>query len=280
MRHTGTHQTEEANTHARHTARRRACALGRIVSLTRRGDKNGDGTIASSEFDTATLTYDTLGRVTQGITDAWYPTQFVYNALDRVIRSTDANGKLRDYEFDVNGNPKRQSLTIASTLLDQATTSYDLSDRKATTTDNAGFITQYAYDAAGNVTKTTNPDNYAIGFAYDAANRVIMAYDEESHAVLKTLDLDGKPRAITDANNITSQSDYYGPERDGRLKTQTDALGRKTTYDYDANGNIVSVTDNLGRITLTTYDEFNRPVRMVGPVYTDSNAVSWAGRLG
>ncbi len=239
------------------------------VGLTRRGDKNGDGIIASSEFDTVNMVYDSLGRPTQGITDAWYATQSVYDAVDRVIKSSDATGNLRDYTFDANGNPLRQSLTVAATLLDQTTTGYDLSDRKVTTTDNAGAITKYAYDAAGNIIKTTNPDNYFIGFAYDAANRVIMAYDEEDHAVVKQLDLDGKPRAVTDANNITSQTEYYGPEKDGRLKRQLDALGRATTYDYDASGNTTAVTDNLGRTTLTGYDELDRPVRLAGPQYTD-----------
>ena len=87
MQHTGTHQREGTRSHALPIAQRCACAPGRIVSLTRRGDKNGDGAIAPTEFDTANLAYDSLGRVTQCITDAWYPAQFTYNALDRVIRN-------------------------------------------------------------------------------------------------------------------------------------------------------------------------------------------------
>ncbi|MBI2778433.1 MAG: hypothetical protein HYX62_01390 [Gammaproteobacteria bacterium] len=60
VQHTGTHQREGTRSHAFPIARRRACVPGRIVSLTRRGDKNGDGTIAPSEFDTANLAYDSL----------------------------------------------------------------------------------------------------------------------------------------------------------------------------------------------------------------------------
>ena len=59
-------------------------------------------------------------------------------------------------------------------------------------------------------------------------------------------------------------------EKDGHLKQQTDGIGRSTTYDYDGNGNLTTATDNAGNATRTDYDELNRPVRVVGPVYTDT----------
>ena len=47
-------------------------------------------------------------------------------------------------------------------------------------------------------------------------------------------------------------------------------------FDYEPAGNVTSVTEvpaagsGLGnRTTLTFYDELNRPVRKVGPTYTD-----------
>lgn len=42
------------------------------VRITRRGDKNGDGTIDGTELDTATLAYDALGRATTGLRADWY----------------------------------------------------------------------------------------------------------------------------------------------------------------------------------------------------------------
>jgi len=236
-----------------------------VVTFIRRGDKNGDGIIGASEFDTASLAYDALGRVTTGIRDDWYATQFVYDDVDRVVRGTDATGNLRDYSYDANGNPMGESLTVGNTLLDQRSASYDLSDRKVQGLDAGGFVTAYQYDAAGNVLTITNPDNYSVSFEYDAANRVTKAFDQTGRAVTKTLDLDGKPRTITDPNGNTTMYVYYDSTKDGRLQKKSDPLNRATTLDYDANGNVISVTDNLSGTTTTTYDELNRPVRIVGP---------------
>jgi YD repeat-containing protein len=56
------------------------------------------------------------------------------------------------------------------------------------------------------------------------------------------------------------------------------AAGRATEYDYDGNGNVTAATlipadcatpASCGRQTLTSYDELDRPVRVVGPVFSD-----------
>jgi RHS repeat-associated protein len=241
-----------------------------VVGTTRRGDKNGDGTINASEFDTATLAYDALGRATTGLRPDWYATQSIYDAVDRVIRGTDAVGQLRDFTYDANGNLIRESLTVGSTLWDEQKFDYDLSDRRITSSNAAGHISQRRYDAAGNVVAMTGPDGYTVRFDYDANGHVIAAFDEEGQSVRRALDLGGQPRSVTDANGNTVGFEYYDSTRDGRVKLQRDALGRVTQFDYDANGNVTVVTDNLGRTTLTSYDEQNRPVRIVAPAYTDA----------
>lgn len=255
------------------------------VTMTRLGDKNGDGIIATDEFDTATLSYDGLGRVRSGIDDDWQPTRFEYDEVDRVVRGTDATGNLRDYGYDANGNPLSERLIVPvngiPTLVDSASAGYDMSDRNITSTDAGGFVTAYEYDTAGNVVKITNPDNYALSFEYDANNHAVKAYDQENNAVTKTLDLSGKPRTVTDPNGNTVRYDYYDSTRDGRLKRitqpaiQSFSVGRATEFDYDANGNAISATDisadgTTTRQTLTFYDELNHPTRVVGPVYTDA----------
>ncbi len=244
------------------------------VTISRYGDKNGDGVIdRTTEVDTASLVYDALGRVTTGVWPDGYPTQAVYDAVDRVTRGTDAMGQMRDYRYDANGNPVGQELTVfengVPTLKDQRAAIFDYSDRPSIVVDAGGNVSSYQYDAAGNVIKVVNPDGYTLAFEYDPNNQVLKATDQAGHAVSRTLDLDGKPRTVTDPNDNITQYAYYGPEREGRLKTRTDPLGHATQYDYDANGNVTVVTDPAGRTTTTTYDELNRPVRLVGPLYTD-----------
>ncbi|WP_458250536.1 RHS repeat-associated core domain-containing protein [Geobacter anodireducens] len=255
------------------------------VTITRRGDKDGDGTVSDSEYDTATLAYDTLGRVIAGIDADWHPTEFHYDPLDRVERGSDALGQLRDYAYDANGNATGGQLVATvnglPTLVDSWCAAFDDADRKESHTDAGGFTTRYRYDAAGNPDEVTNPDGYTLGFAYDDANRVIWAYDQENNAVTRTLDPDGNPRTITDPNGTTVTREYHDKTRDGRLKRvvqpkiQSFAQGRAEEYDYDANGNIIVTSEipadgSAPRTTRTDYDELNRPTRVAGPAYTDA----------
>ena len=41
-------------------------------------------------------------------------------------------------------------------------------------------------------------DGFTIGFDYDANNHVIRAADQANNAATRTLDVDGRPRSITD----------------------------------------------------------------------------------
>ena len=86
--------------------------------------------LGATQFDTATLTYDALGRVTTGLRPDWYHTQFVYHDVHRVKRAKDAVGQLRDYAFDPNRNLLSEGLTVNNVLVDQRTFAYDLSDAR------------------------------------------------------------------------------------------------------------------------------------------------------
>src|SRR5207244_2353619 len=247
-----TKQVRDAATQAGPTLESTYDAQGlNAIGATRRG---GAGTVDA----TATLTYDALGRVTQGLRPDWYPTQAFYDAVDRVIRGTDAVGQLRDYTYDPNGNLVRESLVAGTTVVDDRTATYDLSDRKITQADAGGFITNSQYDAAGNLIALTNPDGYTLRFEYDPANRVISAIDQEGHSVRRTLDLDGQPRTITDPNGSTVTSSYHGPHRVAARRTDrtgtSDVVTLQMSYQYDDFGRKLTETDPLGRRWAFSYD--------------------------
>ena len=248
-----------------------------LVSVRRCGDRDGDGVIAQpAECDVSSLTHDSLGRLRVGVDHALYPVEYEYDLLDRIKRGTDGNGKLRDYFFDGNGNSTGQQLVVTTAglraKLDETVSTYDQSDRVATTRNSGGFVTSYQYDAAGNTVSITNPDKHRLGFEYDSRNRVIAAYDEEGHRAARRVDAAGRLLQLVDANgNVPTRHEYYGTERDGRLRRTYDAAGRFTELDYDNNGNVVTTTDNLGRTTRTEYDALDRPVRIVGSRLSTSN---------
>lgn len=234
---------------------------------------NADGTVHA----TATLEYDSLGRTTKGVRPDWYETRAEYDDVERMTVGTDDFGRLREHRYDANGNLASSAL-LAGDVADTITFTYDLSDRRTTTTGAAGFITNFEHDAAGNLAAVTNPDGFTLRFEYDPNHRVIRAVDQEGNAVSRTLDLDGRPRSVTDPNGNTTRHTYYGPEQEGRLKSTVDArqpVGRRTELSYDENGNVTRVTEAPtdeepeGRTTVTSYDELNRPVRVMGPRYAD-----------
>ncbi|MDX1253449.1 MAG: type IV secretion protein Rhs [Gammaproteobacteria bacterium] len=251
-----------------------------VASLSRSGDKNGDGVIDAADAS-PTMIYDPLGRPTTDLDADWQAVTKVYDAVDRITRMTDAVGQPRDYKYDANGNAIDESLTTGAGLLDRHSARYDASDRKIANIDAGGNVTAWAHDNRGNITRITNPDNYSVAMIYDEADRVLLAYDQTGRAVSTTRDPDGKPRTVTDPNGNTVTYTWWDNTRDGRLKRtqypklQSFAQGRAVDYDYDANGNLTSVSDvpadgSAARVTLTQYDELNRPVRIAGPAYTDA----------
>ena len=168
--------------------------------------------------------------------------------------------------------------------IDATATSFDAIDRPARALDAAGSLTSFEYDNVGNIISMANPDGYRLGFDYDPQNRVSSAYDEEGNRVSTRRDLLGRVRTTTDANGNATSYDYWGPEKDGRLKRITQAKiqsfanGQAIETDSDANGNVTKLTqigaDATTREAYRYYDELNRPVRAVGPVTAVHGATS------
>ncbi|MBI3479206.1 MAG: RHS repeat-associated core domain-containing protein, partial [Nitrosomonadales bacterium] len=80
---------------------------------------------------------------------------------------------------------------------------------------------------------------------------------------------------VTDPNGNATTTAYYDSTGDGRLKSISDAGNHQIGMAYDANGNptAVTVTGSDGLTTRTTntyYDELDRPLRIVGPQYSDA----------
>ena len=173
------------------------------VSVSRSGDKTGDG--VDDAADSETLAYDDQGRETRGIDADWQLVQRQYDAVDRVIRATDALGQWRDYAYDANGNPVEETLTVGNARVDSASAVYDGADRRVQSLDAAGNASAWELDARGNPVRVTDPDGYSLGFEYDAMDRWVTAYDKAGNSVTRSLDISGRQRAVTDPNGNTGR---------------------------------------------------------------------------
>ena len=247
-----------------------------ILSVTRAGNRNGSTVSETSP----TFTYDTLGRQKTGIDSRWYPSSRTFDALDRVVSSTDSLGKTHNFSFDANGNATGSELIDGGDRQDASSARFDALDRVADTLDYAGNRSFFGYDAAGNRISQTSPDNFTLTFDYDAANHPISAYDAAGNRIFTQLDSQSRPITVTDPNSNAVSYQYWGASGgnftfDGRLKRVTQpaipgqTAGRAVEYDYDAGGNVIhtrviAADGSSTRQSYSFYDELGRVTRTVG----------------
>lgn len=217
-------------------------------------------------------------------------TQFDYDDLNRIIRTTDSVGNIVETIYDANGKVskaiQRYKLLEANNspihpecridpeypdyhtcVVEQRTN--DVADRLLTSTNIDGAVTRYKYDAIGNIIQVTNDLGNSLYYDYDAMGNRTKVTDENGYTLKTRYDLSGRVVSITDANNQTIRYTY---DAMGRKLTATSLDGKVTRYDeYDANGNLLRMTDangvagkqplnNKKASVYSEFDEFNRLV--------------------
>lgn len=252
-----------------------------ITSVKRTAIVNNDTSQTSDTF--SDFAYDSLGRQTRGPDANWYTATTSYDKLDRVTQSSDGIGNVWENQFDANGNVKAKQLKKGSTYLDGYYADWDDLDRITRRVDYAGNASSTSYNVLGHVISQQDADGYSIGFTRDALGRAVAAYDAEGNQVSTVFDADGKPRSVTDPNNLTTQYQYFGATEDGRLKRTTlptvsgQTQGRAVeVLSYNGNGQPlhtkVIAADGTERDSYTFYDVLGRVVRQLGPQIVASNA--------
>lgn len=243
---------------------------------------------------TQSFTYDTLGRKkTQTLQRRTSPTNaalinlttsFDYDALDRVVKTTDPLGNETLNSFDANGQlwqvvqryKKPDATYEVRTVM---TRTFDAAERVKSQTDAAGNITQYQYDTAGNRISVTDAENHTSKFEYDPMNRRTAAIDATGYRTETRYSLRGDVLSITNANNETIQ---FENDALGRKTAAIDPKGYRSEFQYDANGNLICTIDANAQANLQpknafgcsetrTYDELNRAVKIVDALGGETN---------
>jgi YD repeat-containing protein len=202
-----------------------------------------------------------------------------YDAFGRAIRSTDANGNVRQQSYDRLG---RAVLSI-DPLSAGRSTSYDAFDRVLTQTDALGNTTRFSYDMAKRTVSVTSPENITVSTHYDRLGQTQSVTDGRGNVTSFSYDKNGN-RLSTDSSLPLSSSTYDSANRlietedaNGHTVTFTydaanrvlartvDPAGLKltTSYEYDAAGQQIAVTDANGTVTQLTYDLKGQLVRTV-----------------
>ena len=194
--------------------------------------------VESISFSGVTNTpgYDALGRVVSSTDGRGNATTFLYNAQGQRVCAIDAATNATWHAFDEYGR-----LASATNALGEVTVyEYNLQGRK--TYEGGGtYPVRFTYDDEGRMTgMTTYRDESGPG------DTTAWTYDPATGLLVQKLYDDGKGPSYT-----------YTP--DGKLASRTWARGVSTTYAYDGWGNLTNIVHSDGAPSVSmAYDVMGR----------------------
>jgi RHS repeat-associated protein len=206
--------------------------------------------ITSSSGRTLDFTYDASNRITRLKDILGRIWTYAYNAAGFLQKATYPDGTFEEYSYDTAG----RMLTVKDrrgTLM--VTNEYDANGRvsRQTLADGGIFTFAYTLDANGNVTQTdiTDPRGNVERMQFNA-----LGYQTSRTAAL------GKPEQQT--TTFTRNAANF-------VTMETDALGRMTAYQYDAQGNTTQVTKLYGTSNAVSWNYTYEPVFQQVQTVTD-----------
>jgi RHS repeat-associated protein len=162
-------------------------------------------------------------------------TSRTYDALDRLLGTTDPDGQTLRYTYDAHGN----RLTLIAPDAEVTRSAYDALHRLTSVTTRHG-VTEYAYDRASRLTRTTYPSGTQATQAYDAAGRVTRLGHTHQGAPLTTYsytyDANGNRATQRVTQPVGEEVTTYAYDATDRLR-EVHYPDITTTYTYDAVGN-------------------------------------------
>ncbi len=203
--------------------------------------------------------YDALGRVIATTDGRGNTTTLAYDVAGRLASSTDATGATTSYGYDALG--RQTSVTNALGLV--TTTSYDL-DNNITAQGGAQYPVWYSYDDYGRMRTMTTFRTEVLA----SGDVTTWHYDEATGLLVFKEYADGKGPTYD-----------YTPE--GRLSRRTWARGVATDYAYDGQGRLVSKTysDSTPDVSLA-YDRLGHTLSAIcAGVSTNLYAYNRLGQL-
>ena len=241
-------------------------ALGRVVTTTRYLDEASFG----NDVPITTLThYDLMGQRVGQTDPRGNTSTFIYDQLGRQVETVTPEGvSSRQYYDDAGRVVSTTNGLGAATLI-----TYDALSRRSAVTDPMENTTTYAYSALGSQTAITDANGIVTAYAYDDLNRLSAVTENQRIGESANQDTNvvtqyrynvlGNRIVITNARAYTQSFTTY--DTLGRPVVAEDALGNKTTTQYNARGLRTVVTDADGLVTRYYYDGLNRLTRIEYP---------------
>jgi RHS repeat-associated protein len=216
-------------------------------------------------------------------------TSDTYNADGKLATSTDQFGGITYFDYDVKGNlirtvnpdgtEVRSVYDVLGRLLLQTDSYYTGATSLASPNNTiAARSTLYVYDQSGRVIEIDRIDNAVVAIAQDPAAPAGINYGSWNGVgslisrALTTYNSAGQVGAQVGTDWQTTTYAYF---QDGKIETQTDALGDVTSYAYSVNTTnhttSTAATDAKSHTTTTTYDADGRVINVT---YNDGSFIT------
>lgn len=229
-------------------------------------------------------TYDALGRVAKDIgaynqtttatsdahdnptvqsgprTDVADVTQYQYDALNRLVQSTQADGGVQSISYDALDH-----VTQRVDANHQATryTPDAWGDALVTASADTGTTTR-VFDAAGNVVRSTDAMGQVTTYAYDALNRLVAESSSNRHTPAYRFVYDGCRHGIGHLCAVRERGETamrFAYDSQERLAERTDVIGGRalrTGYTYRPGGQLANLTYPDGQVVSYQYDSLGQ----------------------
>lgn len=206
--------------------------------------------------------YNESGTVSSVVDNSGRTVSYGYNSANQLDSVTDVRGNTESYTYDANGN---MSSAVDARGNTEFTNTYDSDGLVAAQAIGSSTETySYTENAAGQITQTQLTDPHG---AVDT-----VTFNAHQEPINETL---GSGSALEQTTSFV-----YDPNTN-ELTSETDPLGRTTTYAYDSIGDMTGMTELAGTpeaSTVTaTYDTSGRPTSTTDPLgntgyyaYTDT----------
>ncbi|NIA11879.1 MAG: DUF1566 domain-containing protein, partial [Nitrospiraceae bacterium] len=183
---------------------------------------------------------------------------FTLTRKDKVEYNFSPQGKLNNI-IDKNNN--QISLTYTGDYLIKVTDAsgkeliftYDVAGRIIAITGHVGRTWSYTYDDESNLIRYTNPMGGQFSYTYDENHWMTSITDPRGNQIM-TNTYDGEGRVISQSNALGAIY-TFSYDVENRETTEIDPLGGTKIYAYDEHFWGLSETDQLGNTIYYAYDE-------------------------
>ncbi|WP_433297556.1 polymorphic toxin-type HINT domain-containing protein [Actinoplanes sp. CA-030573] len=230
--------------------------------------------------------YDALGNVVEATDGRQHVTYYTYDRLNRVVQKdspggTDSERLVTKYTYTRSGKP----LSTVSPTGIRTEATYDDLDRQVTATTFerkpvARTLTiTTTYNDAGNAIQVTSPGGLVGKSTYNAAGEQLSVTDPAGVTTQQGYDGFGNAVRQTDGAGRTTRHDFNGyGDMVTEIKLAPDGTElRRETYDHDDNGNVTAVTDALKKKTTFEYNVLDQLVKQIEPTSATTSITTTFG---